>query len=150
MERQATPNSPPPRPWFGRSMVIIFALLLAGAIGFSYYLARQPHISPHPETATAFAHAVPGESLTVALRVQTLDPSGVISGLLLDRSTNGSYHLTTTKVRVQQGEGAKLVLGTKRQLHPGVLIQASGVLMSDHMILATQLLILPSNIHLAA
>ncbi|MCL4544844.1 MAG: hypothetical protein M1118_09670 [Chloroflexi bacterium] len=148
-EQPAQPTSTR-RAWFGRAMVILFVLLLVGAIVIPYRLATQAHIRSHPATPAAFEQAIAGESLTVDLEITAINPSGIITGQLLKHTSNGDYQTTTNTVRVQQGEGAKLVLGSRTQLRPGAAIQASGVFMTDHTILATQLLVLPGNIKVIA
>lgn len=143
-------NSSPPNPGRAWSKRKLFAPLLLGlfvlgviaAVAIPLYLGYASMMGgAAPQTARQFSASAPGAQAQIAIEVTRLPSQTLLLGNLLQKNADGSYSRTGKMVSVKWS-GTKIVMGSNADVKVGAILQASGVLGTDDVLTANQIVIL--------
>ncbi len=131
---------------------LLLGLLIVGgivAILIPLYLARNMMMgSGTPlQTARQFALASPGSQVTIALEVTSMPSSTVLKGTLLQKHADGSYSRTSQTVNVQRNP-SQVVMGGSSDVKQGAILQVSGRLGNNDVLIASQVVILTGSVQI--
>jgi hypothetical protein len=140
------------RPQRRSSGPLLLGLLIVGviaAIAIPLYLGFSNMMGggAAPQTAQQLAAATPGSQEHVAIEVTGMPSSNVLDGDLLQKNTDGTYSRTGKTISVQW-KSSKIVMGSSSDVKVGAILQASGVLGTNDVLTADQIVILTTSIRL--
>ena len=114
----------------GRLLVSLFviALLIAAAVPV-VSMARMMMGRP-TATVGQLANLAAGDSIDVALAVDTSPVDGLASGTVLEQVDSATYRRTERALRLEFSTRTTVVMGQLSDVHDGAVIQAQGQLTS--------------------
>jgi hypothetical protein len=132
----------PKRKSFGPFFLGLFIVGLLAAIAIPLYLGYTGMMKGStPQTAQQFTASSPGAQAQIALEVTSLSSQTTLTGNLLQKNGDGSYSRTGKTVSVKWNS-AKIVMGSSSDVKVGAVLQANGMLGTDNVLTADQLVIL--------
>lgn len=130
---------------------LLLGLLIVGviaAIAIPLYLGYTRMMgAAAPQTAQQVAAAAPGSHSNVAVEVTSLSSQAVLIGNLLQKNADGTYSRTGKMVSIQWN-ATKIVMGSSADVKVGAVLQASGVLNANDVLIADQIVILTGSVQL--
>lgn len=104
-----------------------FAKLVVLAVALQMPLAAVAQMRPPiPMTQAQFARAVPGQNVTIAVRVDSVTRTDV-RAQLLERINDTLYANTKRNVRLFVADGTPVVMGSAEDVKPGAVLFVYGV-----------------------
>jgi hypothetical protein len=132
---------------------IFFLILLAVAMGWAAksVLARSAWMKTADTSARAFSTTKAGTKIKAVARIDVVTSSN-LKAVLLERVSDSVYRRPradgSTITAVLTPETA-VVMGKVQDVIPGAIVQLAGTVDNDHVLHASQLVILTGNVHLA-
>lgn len=104
-----------------------FAIIAALAIALGFPLPVFAQMRPPiPMTQDQYTHAVAGQSITIAVRVDSVNRTDV-RAKLLERVNDTLYTKTGTTVRLFIADGTPVVMGSAEDVKPGAVLFVYGI-----------------------
>src|SRR3954471_5863074 len=124
----------------GKLRFLFLTLLIVGgatALLLPFLLIRTMMSGTSLQTDNQFELASPNSRGDIALEVTSLPSSTLLTGTLLQKTTNDSYKRTNQKVTVQWN-ASQLVMGKRSDIKEGAVLQVGGRVGNDGVLIASQ------------
>jgi hypothetical protein len=128
-----------------RWLFLWVGLLLAGGVAAVLVpfllVSTTMGADPALQSASQFALASPDTRVAIALEVTSLPSGTLLTGALLQKNADGSYTRTAQQATVRWS-GEQLVMGSRNDIRQGAIVQVSGLVGSDSIVQASQIVVL--------
>jgi hypothetical protein len=144
-----------PKP-FGISLAlrwVLFLLLLAVAMGWAAksLLARSSRMKMADISAQAFSTLAPGDKMMAVARIDTVTEQN-LKATLLERVNDSVYRKSRARgssITAVLTPETSVAMGKSEDIVPGAIVQLAGTVDGDHVLHASQVVILTGYVRLA-
>jgi hypothetical protein len=139
----------PQRRSFGPLLLGLLILGVIAALAIPFYLgfSNMMQGGTTPQTAQQLAASTPGSQVNVAIEVTNMPSSVLLDGNLLQKNADGTYSRTGKTISVRWSS-TKIVMGSSSDIKVGAILQASGILGTNNVLTAAQIVILTASVQL--
>ena len=123
-------------------LAVVVAILVPLYVLRNTMLSQLAGTPTNVRTGTHAAAVTPGSFARFVCQVTSLAAKNRMNGVILKENSDGSYSSTGSSVSIQWDPNRSLAMGSSQDVHPGAILQVSGLVESSGVVHADQVVIL--------